>query len=148
MFGVRGLDRAKAALLLAAALLIATPLAAQIADDGAAPRAVAPPADVAPAPAVVTAPGAAAQSFVIIIQFTDSNDAYLRGRPPTAQPPQGTPSLGDTIKGISQQFGMEYMGARCDPVTRTCMLRYMHNGAVVNFYVDSRTNKVIGREGF
>jgi hypothetical protein len=146
MFGVRGLELAKTALLLAAAVAVASPLSAQIADDGAAPPAVTRAAPVAPPAAAPTV--GTTQSWFIIIQFTDRNDAYLRGRPPAQPPQQGAPTIKDTIKGISQHFGIEYMGARYDPVTQTYMLRYMRNGAVVDFYVDARTNKVVGREGF
>lgn len=143
--GVKGMGLAKTALLMAAAIMFPSSVCAQVADDGA--RA---PAAAAPALPEVQAAGQSitTESWFIIIQFTDRNDAYLRGRPPVAAPQPGASNLGDTIRGISQQFGIEYMGARCDPVTRTCMLRYMRNGEVVNFYVDARTNKVIGREGF
>jgi hypothetical protein len=147
-------NRTFGALLCAAALAVTTAASAQIADDGARPLIVAPPAVSPPAatpPAPATAPGAPVavqQSWFIIIQFTDRNDAYLRGRPVVPPTPQGAPTIGDTIKGISQRFGIEYMGARYDPVTQTYMLRYMRNGEVVNFYVDARTHKVVGREGF
>lgn len=157
-FEVRRLDQAIAALLLAGAISIASPASAQIADDGARPPVVASPVQQIPIPQAAIlatpasppheAPAATVHSWVVIIQFTDQNDAYLRGRPQAPPPAPRGSSIKDTIKEISQRFGIEYMGARYDSVTQIYMLRYMRNGEVVDFYVDARTNKVVGREGF
>jgi hypothetical protein len=162
MFGVKGMDRAKLALLFAGATMLSFPVCAQVANDSATPPRITSgavqtsaslqepaPANAAPSvPTNVESAAAVQKSWIIIIQFTDRNDAYLRGQPavPATQPRM--PTIKDTIKDISQRFGIEYMGARYDPVTQTYMLRYMRNGEVVDFYVDARTNKVVGREGF
>ena len=108
---------------------------AGVSDDGASA-----------APVVRQAP---IQAFVIIIQFTDRNDAYLRGQAvPGPAPKAPGVTIIDIARDISHRFGLEYMGQRYDPVTQTYMLRYMRKGEAVDFYVDARTGKVIGREGF
>ena len=87
---------------------------------------------------------AVAASVPTQAQFTDRNESYLRGPAPTKpQVPFGT-----ILNNVGRQVGGSYMGQQYDPATQTYRLRFMQGGAAVDVYVDARTGRIVGREGF
>lgn len=101
-------------------------------------------------PVLLVSVAAAMISLPARAQFTDRNENYLRGQVPAKPQASAKPQVpfGTILNNVGRQIGGSYMGQQYDPATQTYRLRFMQGGAAVDVYVDARTGRIVGREGF